>query len=204
MTQGLIEVLQAQKRRGLLGPGPVEEHIAHSRRLASVVEVPPARAVDLGSGAGVPGLVLAVGCWPDADLLLLDASQRRCTHLELAVGTLGLTTRVSVRWGRAEDVGRDPTVRAGHDVVVARSFGPPAVVAECGAPLLGVGGCLVVSDPPDGPGNRWDDEGLARLGLDREASKQVDGSWFTRLRQAKVCSPEFPRRSGVPARKPLF
>lgn len=201
---GLIAALTAQQARGLLGPGPVEDHIDQARRLATVVDDPPARAVDLGSGGGVPGLALAVECWPDAAWVLVDASQRRCTYLEMLVGQLRLTGRVSVHWARAEDAGRDPDLRAGHDLVVARSFGPPAVVAECGAPLLRVGGQLVVSDPPDGPGDRWDPAGLDLVGLEHEASDVVEGSRFTRLRQVRSCPDRFPRRSGVPARKPLF
>ncbi len=164
----------------------------------------PERALDLGSGGGVPGLVLAVACWPETEMVLIDASQRRCTYLELAVGELGLAPRVTVRWGRAEELGRQRSWRAGVDVVVARSFGPPAVVAECAAPLLSLGGHLVVSDPPGGGPDRWPVDGLAQVGLEPvEARPHAQASYMV-LRQAETCPEAFPRRPGLPARRPLF
>ncbi|WCO67102.1 class I SAM-dependent methyltransferase [Iamia majanohamensis] len=200
----LATVLGRQQGRGVLGPDPAREQQAHSRGFAAALGRTPSRAVDLGSGGGVPGLVLAVECWPEADVVLVDASQKRCTYLELCVADLDLVGRVTVRWGRAEEVGRDPAHRGAHDAVVARSFGPPAAVAECAAPLLAVGGHLVVSEPPEGPEGRWDDGALAALGLVREGSERIDGAWFTRLRQDAPCAERFPRRPGLPARRPLF
>ena len=75
----------------------------------------------------------------------------------------------------AEDAGRDAEWRGGFDLVTARSFGAPAVVAECGAPFLRVGGRLVVSEPPsDGP-TRWPVEGLAAVGLEDLGSYRTEG-----------------------------
>ena len=86
-TAALVDVLSDARERGLLGPGPVDAHIQHGNRLAALVEPAPPRFLDLGSGAGVPGLVLA-RCWPDADGVLIDASIRRCEWLEQAVEAL--------------------------------------------------------------------------------------------------------------------
>ncbi len=204
MSATLDQVLAQQQARGVLGPDPAVTQRAHSRGFAAALGAVPVRVVDLGSGGGVPGLVLAAECWPAAAVVLLDASQRRCTYLELCVADLGLGGRVDVHWARAEEAGRDPALRAAHDAVVARSFGPPAVVAECAAPLLAVGGALVVSEPPEGSEGRWDPGALGRLGLELEGSWHLDGSWFTRLRQVAPCPPAHPRRPGVPARRPLF
>lgn len=199
----LVGVLSRQRGRGLLGPDPISAQIAHARVFAAAVPS-PRRAVDLGSGGGVPGLVLASVCWPDAELVLLDASQRRCTFLELAVADLGVADRVRVVWGRAEELGRDEALRGRADVVVARSFGPPAATAECAAPLLVVGGCLVVSEPPGSDASRWEPTGLARLGLGpAELLAAPDGA-VVRLTQRSPCPDEFPRRTGVPVRRPLF
>jgi len=200
----LDEVLELQRGRDVIGRDPSPTLRAHSAGYAAVLGEEPAHVVDLGSGGGVPGLVLAVERWPTTRLTLLDASQRRCTYLELCVADLDLGDRVEVLWARAEEAGRDPARRGVADAVVARSFGPPAATAECAAPLLRVGGALVVSEPPDGPGDRWDDAGLARLGLVRETTVVVEGASFTRLRQAEPCSETYPRRPGVPARRPLF
>lgn len=201
----LTAALRQQRARDVLGPDPVASHIAHSRGFATALgSVVPRRAVDLGSGGGVPGLVLAVACWPETEMALVDASQRRCTYLELVVGQLGLAPRVTVRWGRAEEIGREPAWRAGADVVVARSFGPPAAVAECAAPLLQTGGHLVVSDPPGEEDSRWPATGLALLGLELAAQVTGGDARYTVLRQAQPCGEDHPRRPGLPARRPLF
>ena len=200
----LDEVLDLQRRRDVVGRETNAALRAHSAGYASVLGTEPDVVVDLGSGGGVPGLVLAVERWPEARMTLLDASQRRCTYLELCVVDLDLGDRVDVLWARAEEAGGSPQLRAAADAVVARSFGPPAVTAECAAPLLRVGGVLVVSEPPGGPGDRWHPEGLAQLGLAQEATAVVEGATFTRLRQVEACPPTYPRRAGVPARRPLF
>ena len=203
-------MLARQRARDLLGPDPIEVAISHSLGFAAALAASspdepgaPAEVVDLGSGGGVPGLVLATLAWTEARFVLVDASQRRGTYLELAVADLDLGGRVAVEVGRAEDVGRGPR-RASAEVVVARSFGPPAVLAECAAPLLVVGGRLVVSEPPGEAGTRWAPEGIARVGLSLDRSVQVDGATYTVLRQVEPCPERFPRRPGVPGRKPLF
>lgn len=200
----LDEVIEQQRRRDLVGTDSLAVLRAHSAGYARALGDDPDVVVDLGSGGGVPGLVLAVELWPGARMTLLDASQRRCTYLELCVGDLGIGDRVDVLWARAEEAGQDAARRCTADAVVARSFGPPAATAECAAPLLRVGGALVVSEPPDGTGDRWDAGGLARLGLEVEATQTVEGATYTRLRQVEPCPPAYPRRAGVPSRRPLF
>jgi len=110
---------------------------------------------------------------------------------------------VTVLGDRAEHVGRDPAHRGTYDLAVARGFGPPAVVAECAAPLLRVGGTLVVSDPPGGEPGRWPAEGLAPLGMAPEGVAVAEAA-YQRVRQVQPCPARFPRRAGVPAKRPLF
>jgi len=128
---------------------------------------------------------------------------RRTAFLDDAVARLGLADRVTVRTARAEDAGRDATLRGQADVVVARGFGPPPVTAECAAPFLRVGGALVVSEPPASEGQRWAEGGLDVLGLRLEATL-VGPPAFVRLRQVAVCPTLYPRRSGVPRKRPLW
>lgn len=187
----------------MLGPGPVAGHIEHATGFVRAVGDPhPDRAVDLGSGGGLPGLVVA-SAWPGAAVVLLDASERRTGFLIRAVSALGLQRRVTVAHMRAEDAGRDPMWRGRADVVVARSFGPPAVTAECAAPLLGVGGRLVVSEPPHSE-ERWPPASLLQLGLRPAARLEQAFSRFQILRQDEPCPDRFPRRVGVPNKRPLF
>ena len=197
----LTAELERSQRSGFLGPGPVTEHVTHARGFAAGLDEPPARFLDLGSGGGVPGLVLALA-WPSASAVLLDAGERRADFLREAVGRLGLGERVEVVRGRAEELGRAPELRGAFDLVVARAFGPPAATAECGAPFLRVGGKLVVSEPPE-PGDRWPADGLAQLGLARGLSWRAPHAYQS-LVQIEACPDRYPRRVGRPAKRPLF
>ena len=200
--QALLQVLMAARARHFLGPGELAVHIEHGLAFATLVPEPPVRAVDLGSGAGVPGLILAL-LWPASSWVLLDANVRRTEFLRHAVDSLGLAPRVEVLVARAEDVGRDPARRASADLVVSRAFGPPAVASECAAPFLRVGGALVVAEPPGGAPDRWPAQGLALLGL-AEDGRVTEPVALVRLQQVAACSDRFPRRVGIPAKRPLF
>ena len=121
----LVRVLERSRELGFLGPGPVEPHIEHARRFAVAAGAfgpgesgvgSPAQALDLGSGGGLPGLVL-VAAWPATRWWLLDANQRRTDFLAQAATELGVADRVTILRGRAEELAHDPDatrhVRAG-------------------------------------------------------------------------------------------
>jgi 16S rRNA (guanine527-N7)-methyltransferase len=194
-TADLRAALEEPARRGILG-SDIDGAIEHARQFARAMR-PARRIVDLGSGSGMPGLVLAVD---DAALqvVLLDASERRTDLLRRTVGRLGLADRAEVVCRPAEAFGRDHVHRGTFDAVVARAFGPPAMVAECGAPLLRLGGQLLVSEPPAGGSDRWPAKGLADLGLRQDASPLPHLASFTLV---DACSERFPRRR---LRPPLF
>jgi 16S rRNA (guanine527-N7)-methyltransferase len=228
VTGSLNEVLLAARAAGFLGPGPIDRHLRHAQGFVDLAKRQPRltaqpRILDLGSGGGLPGLVVAEE-WPEATLVLLDANRRRSSLLERSVISCGLRDRVSVVQQRAEVSGRDPAFRATFDGVVVRSFGVPAVVAECAAPFLRQGGWLIVSEPPvekienllprrpDGTDGaaippdgaaRWPSGPLLQFGLTPlEFVHEEFG--FEILRQFELCPDAFPRRDGVPSRKPLF
>lgn len=159
------------------------------------------RVLDLGSGGGLPGLVLAE-THPDLELVLLDSAARRCRFLREAVTELDLAHRVEVVEDRAETAARRPGMRETFDVVAARSFGSPAVTAECGVGFLRLGGSLVVSEPP-GAGNRWNAEALGDLGLGPGVACDHGGFGFVRLEKVRM-DERWPRRVGIPAKRPRF
>lgn len=203
----LIAVLERSREIGFLGNGPVDNHIRHALRFAEVLGGDaPTSVVDLGSGGGLPGLVLA-SLWPTSSFLLLDALRKRCDFLENAVARLGMEDRITVVCERAELAGRWPDLRHQYALVTARSFGPPAVVAECGAPFLAQGGHLVVSEPPD-TSDRWPADGLALLGLEVRPSAPGSGGAETPnmqvLEQVSLVDDRYPRRVGIPTKRPLF
>lgn len=205
VDDGLVALLLEAQGIGLVGPGPVQAHIEHARGFATVlVDRPDGIVLDLGSGAGLPGLVLALE-WPESQWIFLDGRARSAEFLVNAVQQLALGHRVTVVAERAEVAAHDPAYRTRLDVVVARSVASPAVVAECAAGFLIEGGSLVVSEPPPSTGTRWDAEGLARLGMGPARIVETMGRFhFSVVQQRLRCPPSYPRRTGVPARRPLF
>jgi 16S rRNA (guanine527-N7)-methyltransferase len=144
--------------------------------------------------------------WAEARVVLLDAGARRSEFLRWAVRTCGLESRVVVDCGRAEEIGRRPDRRERFAAVTARSFGPPAVTAECAASFLCLGGLLVVSSPPwasGPPADRWPTDQLSRLGLGRGVAVR-NGFGYTVMSKESETPDRFPRRVGVPAKRPLF
>lgn len=208
MTFELTDLLEEARQRGFLGPGPVEPHLDHARAFAVAAGEVPARALDLGAGGGLPGIVLAAEVWPETEWVFVDAQQKRTAFLRDAVEDLGLEDRVVVLTERAEVVGQDPTHRASYDLVVSRSFGPPAVTIECAAPLLRVGGVFVVSEPPStSVDQRWPTAGIAQLGCGPAVPVVVGdapGYHFARIEQVDRSADRYPRRVGIPAKRPLF
>lgn len=247
---------------GLLGPGPVEIHRRHSEGFVEALrrvwfdsersfdlDFKPGpngagtNLLDLGSGGGVPGMIVAE-LWPSSIVSVLDSSKKRCELLGRWIEEAKWGSRVTVLCGRAEELGRDPELRGRFDAVMARSFGRPSLTAECAAPFLRVDGLLVVSDPPapqsgepvqgkfeslasDPPagdsealelprhelasdahrgasqGLRWPPVGLKLLGLE-PLQTITEPFHFTTLRQTEICPDRYPRRTGVPAKRPLF
>lgn len=198
LRSALVSILEESQRNGFLGPGPVLFHVEHSLAFLPFVSAGP--LLDLGSGGGVPGLVLAAAR-PPHTVFLLEGKARRAAFLRTAVGALGLNATVIE--GRAEECGRDARWRSRFDTVVARLFGPPAVTAECASPFLTVGGQLLVSEPPGGP-DRWPASGLRLLGLEDRGVVGERVAHLRLLEQVTRCPQRYPRGVGRPRKSPLF
>jgi 16S rRNA (guanine527-N7)-methyltransferase len=197
---------------GFLGPREAERlrerHIDDALGLATIRQPRPGeRWADLGSGAGLPGLPIAVA-FPQASFTLVDAHRRRLDWVASVAAELHIEN-VSVIHARLEDFGRDAG-RDRFDVATARALGPLPVVAELGLPLLRVGGLLLV--PRGDPG----EEELRRVGkaaamlggevrevVPNPASPIDQVGSVVIMAKIAATSPRFPRRSGVPARSPL-
>jgi len=197
----LHETLSEARDLGFLGPGPIDEHVRRALDLAVATDEAPARALDLGSGGGVPGLPLML-LWPLSRWVLLEAGRRRAAFLKEALAALDLVDRAEVVPERAETAARSQ-LRGTFDLVVARGFAGPAVTAECGSAFLRPGGRMIVAEPPGGAPSRWDPAGLGELGM-------VIGTAFHSptasqvLLQEHACPDRYPRRVGVPAKRPLW
>jgi 16S rRNA (guanine527-N7)-methyltransferase len=165
--------------------------------------------LDLGAGAGIPGIPLTVAL-PSVELTLLEAVSRKCEFLEAAVAVARIAARAGVVCARSEDYAAAPPGRGGASVVLARAVAPLPVLVELAAPLLAPGGFLLASKTA----MAVDEEGAAgeaAAGLCGLAAGPVVRLKRSPLDQA-VCAvyekvaatpDRFPRRTGIAAKRPL-
>lgn len=190
-------------------PSVATHHFLDSLTCLTVLQPSPgASVVDVGTGAGFPGLPLKI-VRPDLRLTLLDSLRKRIIFLEHLVAVLGLTD-VSLCHMRAEDAGRSPAYRERYDVVLSRAVAELRVLAELCLPLARVGGTFVAMKGPRGH------EELAHAG---NALKALCGE-VADVREMRLpladerrvlivvrkCAPTprgYPRKAGEPARRPL-
>jgi 16S rRNA (guanine527-N7)-methyltransferase len=183
-----------------------EAHLADSL-VALELEVVRAagRIADLGSGAGFPGLALAVGM-PGARVALVESAARKCAFLERAIAVAGVANAEVVHaraeaWPDGADV---------HDLVTARALAALPVVVEYAAPLLAVGGALVAwrgRREPDAEAAAA--RAAAEVGLEPWEVRHVEPYSAARDRHLHVfrktapTPARFPRRPGIARKRPL-
>lgn len=147
-------MLDRARNVGDLGPESNDSVISQSLKFIDAIPAGTAEVADLGSGAGIPGLVLALAL-PQLKVRLVERSQKRCDGLVLAVGKLGLNDRVNVYCGEAQQVARSADWPGGVSVVICRSFSPIEEMFTAATPLMTPDAVLLVSEPPDSDGSRW-------------------------------------------------
>lgn len=184
----------------------VEAHVADSLDGLRLDVVRSARRIaDLGSGAGFPGLVLAVAL-PDAEVALVDSGGKKCAFMERAAGAARIFNARTVH-ARAEDWAEG--IEA-HDLVTARAVAPLSVLVEYAAPLLELDGHLVAWKGARDAGEEADGAAAARaVGLERVATVRVPprpGAEHRHLHvyiKAALTPSRFPRRPGMASKRPL-
>jgi 16S rRNA (guanine527-N7)-methyltransferase len=184
----------------------VDVHLADSLVALEVPAVREAgRIADLGAGAGFPGLALAVAL-PSARVSVVESLGRKCEFLGRAIAAADIPN-AEVVCARAEEweVGRESC-----DLVTARALAALPVVVEYAAPLLRVGGRLVAwKGRRDAAEERDGAAAAERLGLEPVEVRAVQPYAEARhrhlhvLRKAGPTPPEFPRRAGMAAKRPL-
>ena len=166
--------------------------------------------LDLGAGAGIPGIPLAVAL-PTAELALLDSTVKKCDFLEAAVEAAGLASRVTAVGARSEyhaAAGRPG--REAYGVVLARAVAPLPALVELAAPLLALGGVLLASKTgravrEEGPGGAAVARlcGLAALPVFVLSRSSLDDAVCAVYEKVAATPKRLPRREGRAVRHPL-
>ena len=194
---------------GLSQPEQIElQHFLDSLSLLQVPGIDRAqRLADIGSGGGFPALVLAIAI-PHILVLAIESQSKKCEFIAHAASELRLSN-VTVICARAEDLGRSDA-RESQDIVVSRAVAQLPVVAEYSIPLLRVGGLMVAMKGQISNQERIQaSKALGILGAgDIEAFRldPFEGSFNRWAYVAKKIRPTpegYPRRSGIPAKRPL-
>jgi 16S rRNA (guanine527-N7)-methyltransferase len=164
-----------------------------------------AKVVDVGSGGGLPGLPLKIAR-PALSVTLVEADQAKAAFLVRACAALGLRD-VEVLARRAEDVGRDPLYRESFDAAVARAVAPMPVLAELCLPLVRVGGRLLAQktarEDLERAANAIETLGGALNRVVAAPSDARRAGTVVIVDKLRPTPATYPRRPGVPARKPL-
>jgi 16S rRNA (guanine527-N7)-methyltransferase len=164
------------------------------------------RVIDVGSGGGLPGLPLRLAR-PDLSLTLLEANQRKAAFLVQTAATLGLSD-VEVVARRAEEAGHDPRHREAYDFALARALAALPVLVELCLPFVAVGGRLLAMKTDAGAEAATAAGAISRLGgklveIGGAASAARSLGQVVVVEKVRPTPPEFPRRPGVPGRRPL-
>lgn len=161
--------------------------------------------LDLGSGAGFPGVPLAIG-WPELEVALLEVTQKKARFLQSTLEVLALSN-ARVLTGRAETLAHHPRLRGSFDVVAARSVASLPVLVELALPFLRVGGSLAAVKGSHGAEEIQAAAIALRLcGGTTVARERFFGDnpmQVVLIRKGAPTPPRYPRRPGQPASEPL-
>jgi 16S rRNA (guanine527-N7)-methyltransferase len=169
---------------------------------------PEARAIDVGAGAGFPGIPLKL-VYPSVRLTLLEATGKKVTFLEHMIERLALR-RVAAIHARAEELAHDPAHREQYDLVLARAVAEMPVVVEYTLPFCQVGGWVVAQKGEAGAAEAWSaDQAIKLLGgeLRRVIHVELPGLPEDRslvvIEKVSPTPQAYPRRPGMPSKRPL-
>lgn len=160
--------------------------------------------IDVGTGAGFPGLVLAAAR-PDMQVTLLEAQQKRCTFLQAVCDALQLKN-VTILHDRAETLGKADTHREQYHRAVARAVAPMNVLCEYLLPFVKVGGMAVCWKGPQVEQEKADGNAAAsKLGGSamRILPTDQESHVVACVEKTEKTLPQYPRKNGIPTKRPL-
>ncbi|MDO4539629.1 MAG: 16S rRNA (guanine(527)-N(7))-methyltransferase RsmG [Syntrophomonadaceae bacterium] len=189
------------------GREEIKSHIRDSLALTGFIPLEDETLVDLGSGAGFPGLMLAIAC-PRLEVTLLESDLKKCDFLSRCAGELDLS-RVTVLRERAEVIGQSSAWRGHFDLCTSRAVAAARVLLEYGLPLLKEGGRQLMWKS-----SGWQQEMSEAQNALTVLGGRYDTIWnydltgdkdrcIIAVRKTAPTPDAYPRRTGVPSKRPL-
>ncbi len=169
---------------------------------------PPSRLIDVGTGAGFPGIPLKI-LYPNLKLTLVESVGKKVTFCRHIVQVLGLE-QVEVIQARAEDLGQDAKHREKYDWAVARAVANLNVLSEYLIPLAKVGGTVLAQKGESGPAEAQSAEramqvlgGKLKQLIPVNLPGVVDDRYLILVDKVSATPPKYPRKPGLAAKQPL-
>ncbi len=184
-------------------------HFLNSLSVLQAVPIMPGqRVIDVGTGAGFPGLPLRL-IRSQIDLTLLEATHKKTEFLSHLVKRLNLNN-VRILTARAEDAGQDATTRERYDVVLARAVAQMPVLAEYLLPLCKVGGrCVALKGESAVAETQQAEQAVRILGgrlekvIPVELPTVAETHYLVVIEKVAATPDKYPRRAGMPSKRPL-
>ena len=209
------ELIDWNRRLNLTAITDYEEvqvkHFLDSLTVVLALEQPLGKGlklIDVGTGAGIPGIPLKI-VWPDIGLVLLDATKKKADFLEHIIQRLELKG-VEIVVGRAEDISHQPGYQQQFDLVLSRAVAGLTTLVELTLPFCAVGGRFIAQKKGDIEEEvRQAQRAISILGGRLADVKGIgmpefaDERWLVVIDKVGDTPPQYPRRPGIPAKRPL-
>jgi 16S rRNA (guanine527-N7)-methyltransferase len=205
-------LLDGNKRTNLVGASEsatlLSHHLLDSLSCFAAIPADCTGVLDVGSGAGLPGVPLAIAR-PDIQVTLLDSSMKRTAFMRDVIARVGLKN-AEVVCARAEDAGREPSLRERFGCVVARAVAPLPTLVEYALPFLRTGGIFIAQRGPKAEEEAASSSfAIAELNGRLKEVMKVEVPLLPAERYLAVIEKtgptpaRYPRRNGVPLKRPL-
>jgi len=169
---------------------------------------PPNNLIDVGTGAGFPGIPLKI-LYPNLKLTLVESVRKKAMFCQHIVHTLGLEY-VDVIQARAEDLGQDPEHREKYDWAVARAVANLNVLSEYLIPLVKIGGAILAQKGESGPAEAQSAEkamellgGKLKQLIPVTLPSVAEDRYLVVVEKVAATPPKYPRKPGIPMKQPL-
>lgn len=169
---------------------------------------PPHRLVDIGTGAGFPGIPLKI-VYPTMHVTLVESVGKKAMFCQHVIQTLGLEG-IEVIQTRAEDLGQNPAHRESYDWAVARAVAQLNILSEYLLPLVKVGGTMLAQKGESGPAEAQSAEkamkllgGKLKQLIPVELPGVADDRFLVLVDKVAATPPKYPRKAGIPMKMPL-